>query len=191
MNKITTFTEYSARCEEVQMDTCRGLDYLDLGLCSETSEITGDLIAKSIRGDFKLSNKAPEIMHESGDACWFSDRECVARGTTLALMLLSDDIEEVDRASFSAGVASGFDKLSDAELARYLLFYATCIVMFGHNPEDLSRNLQLYFAHLVVLLHRYGYTLMDAINFNVNKLADRKAKNALMGSGETIEERKK
>ena len=172
------------------MDTCRGLDYLDLGLCSETSEITGDLIAKSIRGDFKLTDKAPEIMHESGDACWFCDRECETRGTTLALMLLSDDIDKVDRASFSAGVASGFDKLSDAELARGLLFYANCIVAFGNDKDSLSRNMQLYFAHLTVLLHRYGYTLMDAINFNVDKLADRKAKNALMGSGETIEERK-
>ena len=67
-HRITTFTEYSARCEDVQMDSCRGLDYLDLGLCSETSEITGDLIAKSIRGDFKLADrKAKNALMGNGE----------------------------------------------------------------------------------------------------------------------------
>ena len=189
---ITTFSEYSKRCEDVQMDSCRGLDYLDLGLCAETSEITGGLIAKSIRGDFMLVDKAPEVMHESGDCCWFADRGCEARGASLALMLNEgDDIAVADKNLFEAGCASRFNDMSDAKIGKQLMFYAVAITSISDDIGSLLRNVQLYFAHLVVLLHRFGYTLVDAVNYNAVKLAERKIKNAIMGHGETIEERVK
>lgn len=185
MNKITTFLEYSRAAASTQMESCKGLDYLDLGFVGEVAgELCGELIAKSIRGDFTLKDRAFDLMDESGDACWFADRKCVAQETTLAAMLWGDDIERVDEQLYMAAAASGFDKLSDYEIGKQLVFYSCSVITFGHEPDDLSRNLQLFFAHLVVLLHRYGYTLIDAVNRNVEKLAKRKERGMIQGSGD-------
>ena len=186
MNKITTFSEYSRAAASTQMESCRGLDYLELGFVGEVcGELCGELIAKSIRGDFTLRDKAPEVRDESGDACWFADRVCIAHGTTLAEMLgEGENIVIAETVLLRAAVVSGFDKLSDYELGKQLAFYSCCVMAFGHELDDLRRNLQLFFAHLVVLLHRYGYTLLDAINRNVDKLAKRKERGLIMGSGD-------
>lgn len=185
MNKITTFSEYSRAAASTQMESCRGLDYLELGFVGEVcGELCGELIAKSIRGDFKLIDKAPEVRDESGDACWFADTTCVAHGTSLATMLWCDDIDKVDKQMWKSAVASGFDKLSDYEIGKQLAFYSCSVMAFGGDLDALSRNLQLFFAHLVVLLHRYGFTLLDAINCNVEKLAKRKERGLIMGSGD-------
>ena len=185
MNKITTLSEYSRAAASTQMESCRGLDYLELGFVGEVcGELCGELIAKSIRGDFKLIDKAPDVRDECGDACWFADTTCVAHGTTLAKMLWCDDIDKVDKQMWKSAVASDFDKLSDYELGKQLAFYSCCVMAFGHELDDLRRNLQLFFAHLVVLLHRYGFTLLDAINCNVEKLAKRKERGLIMGSGD-------
>lgn len=185
MDKITTFTEYSKRAAETQMESCKGLDYLDLGFVGEVAgELCGELIAKSIRGDFTLKDRAYDVMGESGDACWFADRKCIAQGTSLAAMLWSDDIAEVDKQMLVAAAASDFDKLSDYEIGKALVFYSCSVVEFGQDIDTLSRNLQLFFAHMAVLLHRYGYTLLDAINHNIEKLAKRKERGLIQGSGD-------
>jgi hypothetical protein len=50
MKKITTFSEYSRAAASTQMESCRGLDYLELGFVGEVcGELCGELIAKSIR----------------------------------------------------------------------------------------------------------------------------------------------
>lgn len=185
MDKITTFTEYSKRAAETQMESCKGLDYLDLGFVGEVAgELCGELIAKSIRGDFTLKDRAYDVMDESGDACWFADRKCIAQGTSLTEVFGSDNINDVEKQMFLAAVDSGFDKLSDYEIGKALVFYSCSVVEFGQDIDTLSRNLQLFFAHLVVLLHRYGYTLIDAVNRNVEKLAKRKERGLIMGSGD-------
>lgn len=185
MNKITTFSEYSRAAASTQMESCKGLDYLDIGFVGEVAgELCGELIAKSIRGDFTLKDRAFDLIDESGDACCFADRKCVAQGTTLYVMLRGDDIERVDAQMYTAAAASGFDKLSDYEIGKQLVFYSCSVITFGHEPDALSRNLQLFFAHLVVMLHRYGYTLIDAVNRNVEKLAKRKKRGLIHGSGD-------
>ena len=191
MNKITTFSEYSRAAASTQMESCRGLDYLELGFVGEVcGELCGELIAKSIRGDFKLIDTAPEVRDESGDACWFADTTCVAHGTSLAEMLgEGDDIFIAETVLLRDAIASDFDKLSDYELGKQLAFYSCCVMAFGHELDDLRRNLQLFFAHLVVLLHRYGFTLLDAINCNVEKLAKRKERGMIQGSGDHREEK--
>ena len=183
-NIITSFDEYSKRAAETQMESCKGLDYLELGLVGEVcGELCGEIIAKSIRGDFKLEDRAEDIRDESGDACWFADTICVAHYTTLSSILGYDDIRKFEHSMLEIS-KQGYDKLSDYQLGKELAFHAVSIVTFGRDRARLKMNMELFFVHLITLLHRYGMTLLGAINRNVKKLAKRKELGLITGSGD-------
>lgn len=188
MEKITTFSEYSKRAAETQMESCKGAAYLDAAFIGEVGELCS-LYAKSVRGDYDLTDRAGDILDESGDCCWMAAMKTVQAGYSLAELMGMDDLEK----AHMVGIACWEGPQNIECVLHEIAFYAVLLADsqpdgFCETKEEFTRNIVRFFAALSVFLDHFGLTLADAMNANIEKLAKRKAHGKIMGSGDHREE---
>ena len=200
MNKITTFSEYSRAAASTQMESCKNEDYLRFGLISEVGELCA-IFKRAIRGDFMLEDKREDILLELGDICWYLDRYYEQiHGREFYRAGHIDEMRLI--------YATPNERWMDAFL-RSKEFRPTCHLLyecaFRCIRVDKTVNGVLYyrnrrafasrkmfaglFFEVSKLANEFGYTLSDVLTANVEKLAKRKERGLIMGSGDHREEK--
>ena len=154
MSKITTFSEYSRAAASTQMESCKNEDYLRFGLISEVGELCA-IFKRAIRGDFKLEDKRQDILLELGDICGYLDR-------------LADFEHCHDKKDWPLPKCLGTTYSWMEELA----FHGSCFA----TPYCWNC--------VTILAAHFGFTIWDVLTANVDKLAKRKERGLIMGSGD-------
>ena len=175
MNKITTFSEYSRAAASTQMESCKNEDYLRFGLISEVGELCA-IFKRAIRGDFKLEDKREDILLELGDICWYLDR--------LNAMQPNPDGLGFNQFIFYADVNSDFEadcKEWDKSLCTIKNVMHDVVAMLD-NPSLF--DFVCIFSHIGSIADKFGFTIWDVLTANVEKLAKRKERGLIMGSGD-------
>jgi hypothetical protein len=165
MDKITTFTEYSKRAAETQMESCKNEEYLRLGLISEVGKLCA-IFKRAIRGDFKLEDKRQDILLKLGNICWYLDRIEALKG------LLFEWRHEW---GISPNISMATDRLFES--ATDWLFELASDAAFN-SPSAYCWNCVTLIAYL------FGFSIWDVLNANVEKLAKRKELGLIQGSGD-------
>lgn len=165
MDKIITFSEYSKRAAETQMESCKNEDYLRLGLISEVGELCA-IFKRSIRGDFNLENKRQDILLELGDICWYLDRYEAMVATTFGW-------RRVWGLPLNIGtwIEWTYELSSEASLLR--------------GPSAYCWNC------VTIIAYHFNFTIWDVLTANVEKLSKRKERGLIQGSGDHRGERPK
>lgn len=186
-NKITTFSEYTKLAAVTMMDSCKGASYLDAAFIGEVGELCS-LYAKSVRGDYDLTDRVTDIKKEAGDCCWMAAMKAVQAGHDLAEMIETDELKKAHRTAIVC-----WDGSRDTDyLLHEIAFYA---VMMSDTrkggcsefADEFKRHSTMFFAALSVLLDHFGFTLEDAMTANIEKLAKRKEQGKIMGNGDNRE----
>jgi hypothetical protein len=169
MNKITTFEEYSCAAASTQMESCKNENYLRFGLISEVGELCA-IFKRAIRGDFKLEDKREDILLELGDICWYLDR--------LWHFSMSEfcPISIRSLASFKKKQL----KISSLRLVAEDLIHSTMHFGYSRTSMDAYESI-LSVSHIAGI---FDYTLADVLTANVEKLAKRKERGMIQGSGD-------
>lgn len=157
------FKTYQQQALTTALPSALTMDYLAPGLIAELGEVFGKQ-AKAVRDGWDTERLNREIIPELGDCCWFIALIGHVTGTQVNGVsknrLILDDL------------AAGMDS-------------ATQILVWHHRD---GFNIQ---THLEILLNCMvsgavcnGSTLEAVAQANLDKLADRKARNVLGGSGD-------
>jgi len=175
MEKITTFSEYSKRAAETQMESCKNEDYLRFGLISEVGELCA-IFKRAIRGDFKLEDKRQDILLELGDICWYLNRLGELRGWELPTAY-----DESNILAFETGCG---EWVNLSEPKNVIWFDAAQIIIsvvdrFGSPAEQTDA-----WMNIAAVACCFDYTLTDVLTANVEKLAKRKERGLIQGSGD-------
>ena len=195
MDKITTFTEYSKRAAETQMESCKNEDYLRFGLISEVGELCA-IFKRAIRGDFKLEDKRQDVLLELGDICWYLDRlYAQTHGKGIYRSGRIEDMEIIYKTPNENWI-DAFRGAKEFQPSCNLLCEAAfrCVrvdktvngVLFYHNRRAIAsrQTFMGMFFEVSKLANEFGYTLPDVLTANVEKLAKRKERGLIMGSGD-------
>ena len=186
--RITTFSEYSKRAAETQMESCKGADYLDAAFIGEVGELCS-LYAKGVRGDYDITDRVGDIEKEAGDCCWMATAKTVQAGYDLAELIETDDLEKTHRIALSCwSEPFGMEYLLH-EIAFYAVLMAdTRAGGCSECKDEFKRHATMFFAAMSVFLDHFGLTLADAMTANIAKLSKRKAQGQIMGSGDHRED---
>lgn len=166
---MNTFSEYTQLAERTMMDSCRCAEYLDSGLIAEVGELCG-LYAKSVRGDYDLMERSRDVLKEAGDCCLF-----VAMKVMASNYELSDVIEIGNLEAFNSHAMLCFHaEKSLSDLFENVALNAIFVVELAYDKKSFHRHVTMFFAALSALLGRFGYTLAEAMDANIEKLTNRK-----------------
>jgi NTP pyrophosphatase (non-canonical NTP hydrolase) len=168
-----TFSEYqTAALTTAQIPLGHTHTYLSLGLCAEVGELA--FIYRIPQGRGVL---ATEILKELGDVCWYAAVElyhCDVVSSDALPVVMEGDITTVDPIEMmfvhAGAIANHIKKVIRDGIAVDKVMVAT----------HLSRVLTM--AKLVA--ERFNFTLSDVFQMNIDKLADRKKRNVIAGSGD-------
>jgi len=169
-----TATEYIAKIKEFVVVPEEHMEaYLTTLLASEAGECIG-LYGKSLRGDFPDLNNPKhsgayldQMLKELGDVCF-------------GLCLLAD--------MFSTVLNTDQEEMDDEDSALSSLFsWANDVLGYQYNGGRYGskrRSIEECWECFLGVIDFYGFTLEQVMQANIDKLAARKAKGTIMGSGE-------
>ena len=192
MTKITTFSEYSKRAAETQMESCKNEDYLRLGLISEVGELAA-IFKRAIRGDFKLEDKQEDIILELGDICWYLERLYYLYYNRSVFINWNRDegfIWESCRVRHRSVVHPEW-KMPQllASVTKIYNIPESLSVRNGQYPSRTKRKAFVNtFSDIAILSNAFGFTIWDVLTANIEKLAKRKAQGQIIGSGDHRED---
>lgn len=166
-----TFAEYQRRAGETQTESARSAEYLIPGLIAEAGEIMG-AYAKMIRDHGgQLTDAARELFKkEAGDVCWFIFREAERAGFSIA--------------DWDTGVSDQTMPLD--ELCRKLV-HATLAYEASWRGDILGTSyfwLNYAWFRTKQIIRACGLTVDEVLLANLEKLADRKQRGVIGGSGD-------
>ena len=170
MNKITTFEEYSRAAASTQMESCKNEDYLRFGLMSEVGELCA-IFKRAIRGDFKLEDKRADILLELGDICWYLDRYYEQKYSRPFKL----------HGNFDYGVMGAVGGSYNIEMDVVQLM-GLCNGIINHIA--FPRKFRDCFLTIERISQHFNYSFGDVLTANVEKLAKRKERGLIMGSGD-------
>lgn len=185
--------EYQKRARDtaiyLEIDNTKML-YPALGIIGECGEVA-EKVKKLIRDD--NGNMTPErktaIAKELGDCCWYLANICC--DTNLDL----DMVYKMKGFSLTHQIR----KLTFPQLVLHMNKYASIVAEIlqewhyvhkcHHNESFRFVHLPLHLSHIIVCIEeiarRCDFTLEDVYTTNIAKLADRKRRNVIKGSGDT------
>lgn len=152
----------------------REIEYTVLGLCSEVGEV----------GDAYMNSPRAEILKELGDVYWYV--AATANALNCPLQHIADEyagdvdyvhgkaetiLAVVAEAAAAAGVVKKAIRDNDGFLPHA-------------GAERIKRNLGVILTHLEILCEWFSSTPGAVTAANLNKLADRKKRGVLAGSGD-------
>ena len=175
MNKITTFEEYSRAAASTQMESCKNEDYLRFGLISEVGELCA-IFKRAIRGDFELKDKRADILFELGDICWYLNRFGELKGWELPTAY--------DESTIRAFEVNCGEWVCFTGLINVICHDAAHIIISVTSPFGSAAEQTDAWMYVTALAHAFDYSLADVLTANVDKLAKRKERGVIMGSGD-------
>ena len=166
--------DYQEKAWRTCLPSCQNWDYLSSGLFSEAGEVF-DKIKKQIRGDY---NDCPTkfmdgIKGEIGDLIWYTFCGLTLKGAsfnTEALSLLLEGTEDDDHISCRHAAW------------RIIPAVSSYIEAYNDEPHACFAEILLYAIHH--LCTHLGFTLEEAAEYNIKKLAKRYSEDKIMGAGD-------
>ena len=158
------FNEYRKRSHKTCLDNCFNEDYLVLGLLSEIGELAGKY--KRVIRD-KLPATKENIIPEAGDVLWYTVELCNLHN------------KYVYHKYFPVINNHKLLLLTDKELIILLTKQALLLKLSNFKKGFIG-----IFAVLDTIANKYELTIEEIANWNIKKLADRKLRNKLHGSGD-------
>lgn len=167
------------------LPSCRNFEYLALGLVNEAGEVAGK-IKKKIRGDYEgLDTQfVQDVKGEIGDCLWYLFGLFTMGGINFEIIDTPDDTK------------AGMDTLklihtlcpSSLVLCRQAgdigyIASSTPVAYWGATAT-FSDAVQSVCSHLSDIAVVLGFTLEEAAEYNLAKLAKRYATNKIIGSGD-------
>lgn len=171
-DKVGQFADYPAA--SVDGNKVRLL-YPVLGLCEEVGELTEKMhkyLASGLSEDM-----VDGVVKELGDVCWFCQEVCTVMGWRLqdiAMMQPSSDVPEMDMHLFSDRIAGILAKAVRDNRG----------VVPDEKIADMKRCLLEVFIRTKTLSLSIGTDIEDVLQKNYIKLASRKERGVIHGSGD-------
>lgn len=190
---MKTFSEYEAAALSTAIypgqGTFMGLVYASLKASGEAGEFAGHYLNRGV--DTETREQA--MIKEVGDELWYVAAKARELGTSLADLLVFNDIDAFEGYAMRGQVSSlplGALALQGCELAG--AFSEQLGKSLRDDAQEITEErrekLTLYlYAHAQNLAQKadaLGYKLSDIAQRNVDKLLDRKARGVLGGSGD-------
>lgn len=167
-----TFSEYqSAALTTAQIPLGHTHTYLSLGLCAEIGELA--FIYRIPQGRGVL---ATEILKELGDVCWYAAVQLyhcdVMSSDTLPIVVATDpSLDPIEMMFVHAGaIANHIKKVIRDGIAVDKVMVATHL----HRVLIMAASVAM----------KFNFTLGDVCQMNIDKLADRKKRGVIAGSGD-------
>lgn len=151
------FKTYQQQALTTALPSALTMDYLAPGLIAELGEVFGKQ-AKAVRDGWDEERLNREVCAELGDCLWF-----------IALISHVTDSEP-----------TGFFYCQNMQDAM-----CNAASLMGCDPSSYRRLLVRVFRQIAVEAEAHGSTLEDVAQANLDKLADRQARNVIAGSGDT------
>lgn len=161
----------------------RELEYTVLGLCSEVGEV-GQAYAAGKEGWGYTQDQTQNVLKELGDCYWYA--AAVADALNAPLQHIVDN--------FSSGVRIGTSRgLTVLQVVAHASAMAGIVKKAirdndGFVTQAAEEQLKVHVGCTLVLLNAlaafYGSTAEAVMAKNLNKLADRKSRGVLQGSGD-------
>ncbi|MCK5600493.1 hypothetical protein KAR91_01420 [Candidatus Pacearchaeota archaeon] len=157
--------EYQAAADTTAMHPNKGnnIFYPVLGLIGEFGEVI-EAITKG--------SPDKDILLETGDCLWYLSTVCTELGINLTDIA---DSRVVDNPTVVLGQI--------AEVTKKLMRDDNSVVSDKHR-ELLTPLLSKLFLRVKATVESYGSTIEEVADMNIKKLADRKKRNKLQGSGD-------
>ena len=168
--------DYQEKAWRTCLPSCQNWEYLCAGLASEVGEVM-DKIKKKIRGDY---DDCPEkyiegLKGEISDCAWYFYSMMTFKGIKIS----SKTLEDIQGAYREECDISHYRIVSD--LLGYANTYCLNFGYFSSSGEMVFPELLYSLAHLATAL---GFTLEDAAEYNIQKLAKRYSEDKIMGAGD-------
>lgn len=174
-----TLAEYQRRAGETQTESARSAEYLMPGLIAEAGEIMG-AYAKMIRDHGgQLTDAARELFKkEAGDVCWFIFREAERAGFSIADW-------DTDVSDQPAPLYELCRKLVQATLS-YEESWRSDILRTSQDWLNTVTEMELQCIWFCTkrIIRACGLTVDEVLQANLEKLADRKRRGVISGSGD-------
>lgn len=162
------------------LPSCRNFEYLALGLVNEAGEVAGK-IKKKIRGDYDgLDTQfVQDVKGEIGDCLWYLFGLFTLADMPLCIVDASEDsVDNISVVSVFRDKAIGLCRRSGNVAHLFCL----------PNPVRYLSTVEIEVTAVVAKLHSIctvlGFTLEEAAEYNLEKLAKRYATNKIIGSGD-------
>jgi NTP pyrophosphatase (non-canonical NTP hydrolase) len=164
----------------------RSLEYTVLGLSSESGELGTAYLNEKLKPFGNITTYVDEVLSEAGDLCWYGAAVADAIDLPFGQVRAFDEgvIEN------TPGLGRGFTILL---IQRYVSNIASIVkkairdnegfVELSHR-QAIATELKLMMWQLEKLVKHYDSTLDAVMSKNLNKLADRKKRGVLSGSGD-------
>lgn len=175
MNSEDILKTYQKRAMETCLPTSKNIKYFVAGISSETFELLAKIYggyAKEIRGDGKTPEEiAKQIKGELGDVAWF---------LALACELFAENFESHIRAALKDKnkLKTDFDCGEiPLDVREFFKTYNATNRLAIYPIAGIAR-------FIVVVCKIYGLEIEDVLQFNLDKLAKRRAENKICGDGD-------
>ena len=162
------------------LPSCQNFEYLALGLVNEAGEVAGK-IKKKIRGDYDgLDTQfVQDVKGEVSDCLWY----------LFGLFTLADmPLRIVDASEYFVDTTPVVSVLRDSSIGLCRRSDNIAHLFCLPNPVRYLSTLEIEVTDVVAKLHSIctvlGFTLEEAAEYNLAKLAKRYATNKIIGSGD-------
>lgn len=162
------------------LPSCQNFEYLALGLVNEAGEVAGK-IKKKIRGDYDgLDTQfVQDVKGEVSDCLWY----------LFGLFTLADmPLRIVDASEYFVDTTPVVSVLRDSSIGLCRRSGNIAHLFCLPNPVRYLSTIEIEVTDVVAKLHSIctvlGFTLEEAAEYNLAKLAKRYATNKIIGSGD-------
>ena len=175
MNHVELF-EYQEKAFKTAQYTMIGENpyYPVLGLCGEVGELIEEIGMPNLSGD------PQKILKEAGDICWYA--AAVARETGASLVKVFEGFDWHERGATGCqfdlilGAGKVAERVKKAMRDRGGAFDT-------ETRAEIAYGLGMVLAGVSKVCKAEGFTLIQAMDANIEKLARRKANNTIKGEG--------
>lgn len=181
---MKTFRDYQIKALETLTDSANNIPYATLGMIGEAGEIANK-VKKIIRDDGGKPTKERKatIFGELGDVCWYVAIYCYVFALDIDKIMGYQTIDALAEDGkydiFGINLATVLLNINVGKVAAYG-FDAKQQVSDHERNEALCRII----LYIDIIAKMCGYSLMEVLQHNIEKLADRKKRNVIGGSGD-------
>lgn len=153
------------------------ISYTSLGLIGEWGEIAGK-VSKIVRGDTTLEAIRDDLIKEAGDFIWMIAAAAYYRGLYL---------QAVDPVSVRDGEMMNY--YTSASLEKLMVIGTYPIGLYAAKVDsvesfEFGNDFKMMMAVFRALCGKLNTTPAEVMEININKLEDRRQRNAIQGEGD-------
>ena len=181
---MRTFREYQFKALETLKDSANNAPYAILGMIGEAGEIANK-VKKIIRDDGgkPTGERKAAIFGELGDVFWYVAIYCYVFALDIDKIMgyrTIDMLAEDGKYNISGiNSATVFLNINVGKVAEH--GFDIKREVSDHERNEALCRIIMYIA---IIAKMCGYSLMEVLQHNIEKLADRKKRNAIGGSGD-------